>query len=125
MKFDVKKLGLGGWFTVVALVSSVLAVIGSALLGIAGTVGVLSALAVAAAVVTLLTGRDGISFATLAFAVAAGCMFVYEELYTIATEIQAIDEIGYSGAFIYTAAMLVIAVVAAFAATIPSQAKEA
>lgn len=125
MKFDVKKLGLGGWFTVVALVSSVLAVIGSALLGIAGTVGVLSALAVAAAVVTLLTGRDGISFATLAFAVAAGCMFVYEELYTIATEIQAIDEIGYSGAFIYTAAMLVIAVVAAFAATIPSQVKEA
>lgn len=125
MKFDVKKLGLGGWFTVVSLVSSVLAVIGSAVLGIAGTVGVLSALAVAAAVVTLLAGRDSISFATLAFAVAAGCMFVYEELYTIATEIQAIDEIGYSGAFIYTAAMLVIAVVAAFVATIPSQVKEA
>lgn len=125
MKFGAKKLGLGGWLTIVVLASSVLAVIGSALLGVADTVGVLSALAVVAAVVTLLAGRDGVSFVTLAFAIAAGCMFVYEELYTIATEIQAIDEIGYSGAFIYTAAMLVIAVVAAFAATIPSQVKEA
>lgn len=125
MKPGVRKIGLGGWFTIIALACSALAVAGSVMLDIAGTVGVLSALAAVAAVVTLLVGRDIVSFATLAFAVAAACMFVYEELYTIATELQAIDSVGFSGAFVFTAAALALALVAAFAATFPSQARRA
>ena len=123
MKFDIKQVGLGGWFSLVALVGSVVAVIGAAMLEVLSPVGVLAALAAVAAVAAVIVGRDLVSYLTLAFAVAAGCTFIYEELYTISNELTAIDSVGFSTAFILTAAALVVALVAAIVATFPRQRK--
>ena len=123
MRFDIKQVGLGGWFSLVALVGSVVALVGAGLMELMNPVGILAALAAVAAAVAVLLGRDIISFATLSLALAAACTFLHEELYTISNELTAIDSMGFSTAFVLTAAALVVALVAAIVATFPRQRK--
>ena len=123
MKFDIKQVGLGGWFSLIALVGSVVALVGAGLMELMNPVGVLAALAAVAAAVAVLVGRDIISFATLALALAAACTFLREELYTISNELTGIDATGFSTVFILTAAALIVALVTAIAATFPRQRK--